>query len=152
MPVVLFATARRGIIVSKIPRGVVASPKAKLGIVGFPRQGKAGRNGGFTWIDATTDQTLEVGKAYKANSVSQIVFEFTGLGVFGDQIKVQAYGFGGFQITVPVDVTVKIAGSPNVIGDAIFSQYHESDSVLFTCLADNEIWIAETFGCTPNLR
>lgn len=132
---------------------IVALSQVSRTIVGFILiPGPAGRDAssGLIWTNATTDQTLESGKAYKANSISQLNFDFTGIGVFGDQIKVQGYGLGGFHITIPDGVIMRQEGNPNII-TAIDSNYHESDSVLFTCLNDNDTWVADMRGCAPTL-
>jgi hypothetical protein len=42
MALLLQTTAKRGVIVSKFRRGLIASPRLKMGIIGYAKQGVAG--------------------------------------------------------------------------------------------------------------
>ncbi|MDE1946194.1 MAG: hypothetical protein KGH93_03315 [Patescibacteria group bacterium] len=103
------------------------------------------------WIDQTTDTTLMVSKAYKADSTSRLNLALPSAAALGDSIIVAGYNTGGWKVTQNISQTIYIAGSTNTTTSGALGYLQSVDPydwVQLTCIDSvGNKWMAQTYGC-----
>lgn len=106
----------------------------------------AGTGGALTWINQTIDLSpLVAGNAYEANKGTLLTLTLPTGGTFGQTIRVQGFGAGGWIINAGVGQTIQVNANASTVAGSVAST-NRYDYIELVCSTTTTTWLATDSG------
>lgn len=103
-------------------------------------------SGSLTWINQTADLSpLVAGKAYEANKGTLLTLTLPTGGTFGQVIRVQGFGAGGWIINAGVGQTIQVNANATTVAGSVAST-NQYDYIELVCSTTTTTWLATDSG------
>lgn len=101
-----------------------------------------------TWLNETANTTLVVNYGYVADSASRITFTLPTTASFGDIIKIQGFGAGGWKIAQNPGQSIRFGTQTTTTGETGYlASTNANDSLTLICVSENLVWeVREPLG------